>query len=44
MDEIGDLSPGTQAKAARWLGITRLKMHEKLKEFGQHPKQKHKDG
>jgi len=25
---------GNQAKAARWLGVTRLKMHEKLHEFG----------
>jgi DNA-binding NtrC family response regulator len=28
---------GNQAKAARWLGITRLKMREKLIEFGIHP-------
>jgi DNA-binding NtrC family response regulator len=28
---------GNQAKAARWLGITRLKMREKLSEFGIHP-------
>jgi DNA-binding NtrC family response regulator len=45
---IGDLEPelfsqaiqlanGNQAKAARWLGITRLKMREKLIEFGLHP-------
>ena len=26
-------------KAAQWLGVTRLKMREKLKEFGLHPKQ-----
>ena len=37
------LAQHNQAKAARWLGITRLKMHEKLKEFGQHPKQKHRN-
>jgi nitrogen regulation protein NR(I) len=30
---------GNQAKAAQWLGITRLKMREKLKELGIHPKQ-----
>jgi nitrogen regulation protein NR(I) len=28
---------GNQAKAARWLGITRLKMREKLVQFGLHP-------
>jgi DNA-binding NtrC family response regulator len=32
-----DLAQGNQAKAARWLGVTRLKMREKLKEFGLHP-------
>ncbi len=31
------LAQGNQAKAARWLGITRLKMREKLIEFGLHP-------
>jgi nitrogen regulation protein NR(I) len=31
------LAQGNQAKAARWLGITRLKMREKLVEFGLHP-------
>jgi DNA-binding protein Fis len=30
------LAQGNQAKAARWLGITRLKMREKLIEFGLH--------
>jgi DNA-binding NtrC family response regulator len=45
---IGDLEPdlyrqaillahGNQARAARWLGVTRLKMREKLIEFGLHP-------
>ncbi|MBI3416872.1 MAG: sigma-54-dependent Fis family transcriptional regulator [Verrucomicrobia bacterium] len=45
---IGDLEPelfkqaiqlahGNQAKAARWLGVTRLKMREKLIEFGKLP-------
>ncbi|WCJ57852.1 sigma-54 dependent transcriptional regulator [Fontisphaera persica] len=28
------LAQGNQAKAARWLGVTRLKMHDKLTEFG----------
>ncbi|HMP84836.1 MAG TPA: sigma-54 dependent transcriptional regulator [Verrucomicrobiota bacterium] len=28
------LAQGNQAKAARWLGVTRLKMREKLAEFG----------
>jgi transcriptional regulator with GAF, ATPase, and Fis domain len=31
------LAQGNQAKAARWLGITRLKMREKLIQFGLHP-------
>jgi nitrogen regulation protein NR(I) len=30
------LAQGNQAKAARWLGITRLKMREKLIQFGLH--------
>lgn len=30
---------GNITKAAEWLGVTRLKMREKLKEFGLHPKQ-----
>jgi DNA-binding protein Fis len=29
---------GNITKAAEWLGITRLKMREKLKEFSLHPK------
>ncbi len=33
------LAQGNQAKAARWLGITRLKMREKLIAFGLHPAQ-----
>ena len=28
---------GNQAKAARWLGVTRLKMREKLTELGLRP-------
>jgi DNA-binding protein Fis len=28
------LAQGNQAKAARWLGVTRLKMREKLAQFG----------
>ena len=31
------LAHGNQAKAARWLGVTRLKMREKLTELGLHP-------
>jgi DNA-binding NtrC family response regulator len=30
------LAEGNQAKAARWLGVTRLKMREKLIQFGLH--------
>lgn len=33
------LAQGNQAQAARWLGITRLKMREKLLELGLHPSQ-----
>lgn len=29
---------GNLTKAAQWLGVTRLKMREKLKEFGLHPR------
>jgi two-component system, NtrC family, response regulator len=31
------LAQGNQARAARWLGVTRLKMREKLIELGVHP-------
>ena len=31
------LAQGNQAKAARWLGVTRTTMREKLTRFGQHP-------
>ncbi len=31
------LANGNQAKAARWLGVTRLKMREKLIQLGLHP-------
>jgi nitrogen regulation protein NR(I) len=31
------LAQGNQAKAARWLGVTRLKMRERLIELGLHP-------
>jgi nitrogen regulation protein NR(I) len=33
------LAHGNQAKAARWLGISRLTMREKLTQFGIHPSQ-----
>lgn len=32
------LSEGNQAKAARWLGISRLSLREKLRQLGLHPK------
>jgi DNA-binding NtrC family response regulator len=32
-----ELAQGNQAKAARWLGISRLTMREKLTHFGMHP-------
>ena len=31
------LAQGNQSKAARWLGVTRMKMREKLAQFGLHP-------
>jgi nitrogen regulation protein NR(I) len=31
------LADGNQAKAARWLGVTRLKMRERLTQLGLHP-------
>ena len=31
------LAHGNQAKAARWLGVTRTTMREKLVHFGLHP-------
>ena len=34
-----ELANGNQAKAARWLGVTRLKMREKLTQLGLHPAQ-----
>ena len=33
------LAQGNQAKAARWLGVSRLTMREKLNRFGLHPAQ-----
>jgi DNA-binding NtrC family response regulator len=35
------LAQGNQAKAARWLGVTRLKMRGKLIELGLHPERNH---
>ena len=32
-----ELARGNQAKAARWLGVSRLTMREKLHQFGVHP-------
>jgi DNA-binding protein Fis len=34
-----ELAHGNQAKAARWLGISRLTLREKLVLFGLHPNQ-----
>jgi nitrogen regulation protein NR(I) len=34
-----DLAHGNQAKAARWVGVSRLTMREKLIQFGLHPAQ-----
>ncbi|HUB86846.1 MAG TPA: sigma-54 dependent transcriptional regulator [Verrucomicrobiae bacterium] len=34
-----ELSRGNQAQAARWLGISRLTLREKLVQFGMHPHQ-----
>jgi two-component system, NtrC family, response regulator len=36
-----ELAHGNQAKAARWLGVSRLTMREKLHQFGLHPAQEH---
>jgi DNA-binding NtrC family response regulator len=37
------LAHGNQAKAARWLGVTRLKMRETLAQLGLHPAQNDRD-
>ena len=37
------LAQGNQAKAARWLGVTRLKMREKLVQLGFHPSQENSE-
>ena len=37
-----ELAQGNQAKAARWLGVSRLTMREKLLQFGIHPAQEQK--
>ena len=36
-----ELAHGNQAKAARWLGVSRLTVREKLHQFGIHPAQDH---
>jgi DNA-binding protein Fis len=33
------LAQGNQAKAARWMGITRLKMREKIAQLGLHARE-----
>ena len=35
-----ELAHGNQAKAARWVGVSRLTMREKLFQFGLHPKER----
>ncbi len=39
-----ELARGNQAKAARWLGLSRLTMREKLLQFGLHPNQEPSKG
>ena len=34
-----ELAGGNQAKAARWLGISRLTLREKLRQYALHPTQ-----
>jgi two-component system nitrogen regulation response regulator GlnG len=34
-----ELAHGNQARAARWAGVSRLTMREKLRQFGLHPHQ-----
>jgi DNA-binding protein Fis len=34
------LAQGNQAQAARWLGVSRITMREKLQSFGLHPTQR----
>jgi len=36
-----ELAHGNQAKAARWVGVSRLTMREKLIQFGIHPGRDH---
>ena len=36
-----ELAQGNQSQAARWLGISRLTLREKLNQFGLHPKRDH---
>jgi nitrogen regulation protein NR(I) len=38
-----ELAQGNQAQAARWLGVSRLTMREKLQQFGVHPSQEQND-
>ncbi len=39
-----ELAHGNQAKAARWVGVSRLTMREKLIQFGFHPTQEQRTG
>ncbi len=38
-----ELARGNQARAARWVGVSRLTMREKLLHFGLHPREQDKD-
>jgi len=38
-----ELAQGNQAKAARWLGVTRTTMRDKLRHFGLHRVGEHPD-
>jgi DNA-binding NtrC family response regulator len=38
-----ELARGNQARAARWVGVSRLTMREKLIQFGMHPRDHDKD-
>jgi DNA-binding NtrC family response regulator len=42
LDEALDRARGNQAKAARWLGLSRLTLRTKLKAYGMHPKSRRK--
>ncbi|GDY21506.1 hypothetical protein LBMAG56_28530 [Verrucomicrobiota bacterium] len=39
LSQVIELAAGNQAKAARWLGISRLTLREKLRQYALHPGQ-----